>query len=124
MKKLLLVVLGVVLMNSAFADAKLRVNISGATAGNRYFLCVGNNGCVSITAGDRGQVYPLTTDDGVDHIYATDIATLRMSDQALPKSCQVNVKDNQTLTVSGRIVVEGNGNNTGVRIAGLNCHVA
>lgn len=125
MKKLLALVVGLVMMSSAFADnfAKLRVKIGGATNDNRYFLCVGGTGCVSIAAGNKGQVYPI--DSGkIEHVYASDISTLRLSDQELPKSCQIIVKNDQTLTVTGRIVNESKGNNRGVRISDLDCHVA
>lgn len=125
MKKLLLVLVGLAVMNTAFADdfAKLRIKIAGASNDNRYFLCVGTTGCVSIAAGNKGQVYPI--DSGkIEHVFASDISTLRLSDQTLPKSCQVTVNNDQTLTVTGKITSEGNGNNRVVRITGLNCHVA
>lgn len=121
MKKLLVAILSLVLMTSAFADdAKLRMKISGPINNNRYFLCVTGIGCVSILAGDKGKIFPL--DPGtIQKIFTVDASNMSVHQQGLPASCNVNVNDNQTLTVSGTLVQQGNGH---VQISNLHCSVA
>lgn len=121
MKKLLVLIMSLVLMKVAYADdfAKLRIHISGASSDNRYFLCVGTTGCVSIAAGNKGQVYPI--DSGkIEDMYTSDISTLRMYTQSLPASCKVVIKDNQTITVTGRLTKSANNK---IYIEDINCRV-
>lgn len=123
MKKLVAAILGLALLSgTAYADdfAKLRINISNPSADNRYFLCVGTTGCVSIAAGNRGQVYPIDSGKVLD-IYTTDVTTLRMTSQSLPASCRVTVQNDQTMTVSGRIIKTADNK---VVIENLNCRIS
>jgi hypothetical protein len=122
MNKLVLFVITLMFLQSVHADdyAKLRMKISGATNDNRYFMCVGNAGCVSIEAGNKGKVYPMNAGE-INYIYTTNIANLRLYPQALPSSCDVAVKSNQTVTVTGKIKT---GPNNQVYISNLNCKVA
>lgn len=122
MKKLLLVILSVVLIQPVFAAdfAKLRIKLSGALShNNSYFLCIGNVGCVSIKDGVQGKTYPLTAGP-LDYIYTSDVKHLRLSTQALPSSCHIDVNSNQTITVTGQLKV---GPNDHTYIANLNCNV-
>ncbi len=122
MKKLALTVAVLILSQTTFADdiANLRVKISGATADNRYFLCVGSAGCVSIKAGDEGKTYPINP-GSMNYLYTTNVENMRLYTQELPRSCQVAVKENQTVTVTGHIVAS---NDQKVHIENLNCKVA
>lgn len=122
MKKIVLCVLGLMCIQSIFAAdfAKLRIKIQGATSDNRYFLCVGTVGCVSIKAGDKGTLYPMQAGN-IDYIYTTSVAAMRVYPQSLPSSCNVEVKNDQTVTVTGRIVQRSNED---VHIEHLNCHVS
>lgn len=113
MKKLLLVVLSVLLVNNAFADdaATLRVKITTPTKhDNSYFVCLpGGVGCVNMAASNskKGEVLPMST-GAVDKIFTADVANMEMYTQPLPASCHVTVSKDQTLTVSGKLVVRKN----------------
>lgn len=108
-------------MHTAHADdtAKLRMKISGPIKDNRYFLCVSNVGCVSILAAKKGKVFPLDKGD-IGHIFAINATQMRMYPQALPASCNVTVNENQTLTVSGKIIEGPHGS---VKVGNLSCSV-
>lgn len=120
MKKLIIAVLSLMMITTVFADeAKLRMKISGPVNNNRYFLCVSNVGCVSIFSGNKGKVYPLDTGE-ISNIYTVDGSNLSMHTQTLPSSCNVTVKDNQTLTVKGTLVKGTNGK---VVISNMHCSI-
>lgn len=103
MKKLLVLIIGLVCFSSVFADATLRMKIAGPINDNRYFLCVTGVGCVSIFNGNKGHTYPLQAGE-VSRIYTVNASNMSFRLQGMPSSCNVTVKDNQTLTVSGRLV--------------------
>lgn len=121
MKRLLIILLSIALVNPLFAytSAKLRMKIAGPIKDNRYFLCVTNIGCVSILAGNQGKIYPLG-DGHISNIFMINIVNKRMYTQPLPGSCEVSIKNNQTLSVSGKLI-EGS-NNT--RLSNLQCRVS
>jgi hypothetical protein len=122
MKNLLLAVMSIVFIQSVHADdyAKLRIKISGATNDNRYFLCVGNVGCVSIKAGNAGKVYPMQSGD-INYIYTTNVANQQLYTQGLPSSCDFAVKNNQTVTITGKLKT---GPNNKTYLSNLDCKVA
>jgi hypothetical protein len=121
MKKLLIAILSLVFLSSAYAeDAKLRMKIAGPINNNRYFLCVSTVGCVSILNGNRGHQYPLNPGD-VTKIFTVDAGNMSYHQQPLPASCNVKVNDNQTMTVTGHLVANPNGK---VQINNLHCSVA
>ena|SRR3990167_3671286 len=125
MKKLLIAVLSLVLMHSAFADntATLRIKVSGTEAEkqNTYFLCVAEmGGCVSLYAGDHGKTYPMNPGAEVNYMFIANGVTYRMYPHALPDSCHVTLKENQTLTVSGKLVKKSDAD---VHIQDLHCTV-
>lgn len=121
MKKLLMVVLSLFLINSSYAleSAKLRMKISGPIKDNRYFLCVTNVGCVSILNGNRGKAYPLNT-GSVNNIFTVNATNMRMYTQPLPSSCSVSLKGKETLTVTANLV---EGPNKKVHLNNLRCTV-
>lgn len=122
MRKLLCSALGMMFLNSVYANdfANLKIKISGVMPDNKLFLCVGNVGCVSIAAGDKGKVYPMTPGN-IDFVYTTSISNMRLYEQKLPRSCNISVQSNQTLTITGHVV---KGANQQIHINNLNCKVA
>lgn len=122
MRLLAIVILSLLFVQKIHADefAKLRIKIAGTSADNRYFLCVSNIGCISIEAGNHGKTYPLTPGN-LRYIYATNVTNLRLYPQPLPDSCNIDVKSNQTITVSGRMI---KGANDSVYVRDLNCRTA
>ncbi len=130
MKKLIAVMLSILAMQSAFADddlAKMRIKISGPISSNAYYLCVSSSGgCSSIYAGSKGQVFPMEPGK-VSYIFTANIANAKMYPQTLPASCNVAVNKNQTLVVSGKVVVESThkaSETPNVRIDNLHCSLA
>ena len=111
-----------VLFNSAqaFDSAKLRMKIAGPIKDNRYFLCVTNIGCISILNGNKGRSYPLNP-GSISNIYTVNATNMRMHTQPLPQSCNREVKMNQTLLVSGKLI---EGKNNQVYLSGLSCSVS
>lgn len=122
MKKLLVALISLVMMQNAFADdfAKLKIQISGASHENRYFLCVDSHACLSLQAANKGEVFPIDAGN-IGSLYTSDISTLRMYPVALTKSCRVTFKNDQTVTVSGSLTKRANGS---VVIDHLSCKVA
>jgi hypothetical protein len=108
---------------SVFADdadiAKLKIKLSGPVNNNAYYLCVSNNGCSRISAAAKGEIFMMDT-GSVNYIFAANMRNFTMRSQALPESCKVSVAKNQTLTVSGKIVVK----NDSPYIDGLTCKVS
>ncbi len=124
MKKLLSAVLGLIMCHHpAYGSndfANLHIKMAGAK-NNTYFLCVSNvGGCVSIFQADHGRSFPMNAGE-VKHIFVFDARTLHMHTQPLPSSCNVNVDNNQTLTVTGKVVKAANDN---VHVTNLQCSVA
>ena len=122
MKKILIAVLSLTLLNSAFAldTAKLRMKISGAVKDNRYFMYVGSAGCLSVYAAQHGKEFPLDAGT-VKNVEMVNMGNLRGYNQTIPSSCNVTVNKNQTLTVSGKLVT---GRDNKVEIHNLSCSVA
>jgi hypothetical protein len=114
MKKIALVVTFIFgLMFSHFAMAydfdmaKLKINFTGPVNNKAYFLCVSNNGCSRISAAAQGKIYSMDVGN-VSYIFAASMANLKMRSQVLPSSCKVKVSKDQTLTVSGKLIVKDN----------------
>ncbi len=103
----------------AFADdtANIRIRITGAVD-NRYFLCEPNIGCLSIyNAVRKNKTYPIYHSIDMDKLYVTDTADMGLSPQGLPKSCDVTVNTNKTITIYGNLVPS----KTGMRVNNLRC---
>lgn len=103
MKRFLFFLLGIIFIQPVHADdfAKLRMKISGVSQ-NKYYLCLNTVGCVSIHAGNHGTVYPMNA-GSINYIIPVNAANLRLHQQTLPKSCEIDVKPNQTVTITGRL---------------------
>lgn len=109
MKKLLVLLIALVGMQTVFADdtANIKIKINGAVRDNRYFLCLPNVGCLSILAAQKGKVYPIFHPIEMSGIFVTDVSTgYRVSAQGLPSSCDVTVDTNKTITITGSIAVK------------------
>lgn len=119
MKKLLIALFALVCINTAFASdvTDLAIKVSGTTSQNRYFMCIGENGCFSMQDGAQGEVFPINSGD-VQRIFIFDTAERRMNILPLPRTCNITVKDNQTLLVTGRLAKAANGS---VHIDNLKC---
>lgn len=94
-----------ILSSAAFAldTAKLKFDISGVNADNRYFLCFTDIGCLSILASDQGRLYQYVYTLHPYDIYLTDLQVNHAFNQNIPASCNVDVPVNHTLTIHGHI---------------------
>jgi hypothetical protein len=123
MRKLLFILLFLAIP-AAYADetAHLKINISGSTPDNRYFLCLPDVGCLSIDVAAKGKVYQFYNPIPVESIYLLDTANAyRVYPEGLPASCKVTAQPNQTVTISGHIVKNAHSQ---VRLEGLHCSVS
>lgn len=123
MKKLLFLILIFMLnFQSGYAAdaAYIHIKISGASADNRYFLCLANIGCLSIHAAERGKIYPIFHSFKMNEIFITDTdRSFRVYPEGLPPSCNLRVETSQTITIYGSIKKTS----YGVRIHQLRCEV-
>ena len=123
MKKLLIVLIALISMQTAFADdaAKIKIKISGAMGNNRYFLCMPNVGCLSMLAAQRGKVFPIFRPIDMNTFFVADVNNnFHLTPQRLPSSCNGTVKTNQTITISGNITANGEKS----EINGLHCSIS
>ena len=74
---------------------------------------------MSILAGNKGKEYPMENGN-INYIYTTSVATMRLYPQELPSSCDIAVKENQTVTITGHMV---KGKDQKMHINNLNCNV-
>lgn len=116
----LLIALTFIQAGHAADTANIRIKISGAVHDNTYFLCLPNVGCLSIRHGQEGKIYPVTHQVEMDRMFVVNQDTFQLSPQGLPESCKVTVKANQTVTISGTLVV---GHNDVVHVSQLRCSV-
>lgn len=123
MKKILIAVLGLVMMSSVYADdfAKLSIKISAPVKNNSYFLCLYGVGCLNATSGSRGKEFGISPFDmgNITKIVITDSNTMRMYEQPNPDSCNVTVKSDQKLTITGTLQVK----NATPYISNLQCRI-
>ena len=122
MKKLLMLILSIVSIQVAHADdtANIKIKIAGNVNNNNYFLCMPDLGCLSILAAKQGKVYPVMHQVDMNTLFVTDVTTMRVYNQGFPKSCDVSVKTNQTITISGTLAANG----SQVKINQLKCSVS
>ena len=122
MKRLVILLVSLVLINQVFAAdiAKLRVSLEGPIKTNTNFLCSKQTGCVSLYASSKGKVFPIEAGK-IDGLFTMNFANRMIHAESTPASCKVEVKKNQTLTVTGQLVKTTNKN---IYINNLNCSVA
>lgn len=122
-KKVLATLVTIGLMHTAQAEegaANLQIKIAGATPDNNYFLCIGSTGCLSILAGERGKVFPLTAGQMGD-ILTASMQNQQMYVQPMPASCQGEIHSKQNIIISGTLQ---RGANNQVYVQGLTCRVS
>lgn len=123
MKKILTFIALLVMLSPAYAGdaAQLKISIRDAVQTNRYYLCLYGVGCLSIKNGDKGKVFPIMPIDmgNIVKMVITDSDNMQMYTQANVPSCSVKVNTGDKMTISGDLVVTGNG----PVIKGLRCSV-
>ena len=112
MKKFLMLCLSIASILSmqlthATDTANIKIKITGSSNRNIYFLCMPDLGCLSILAAKKGKIFPVTHEVEMNTLFITDTTTMRVHNQGFPKSCDVNVKPNQTITISGTLITQG-----------------
>lgn len=112
MKKIIALMLSVALISPIYAAevAQLKINIKDASRENKYFLCLYGVGCLSIHAGNRGKIFPIVPIDigNMTKMVITDAENMAMYTQPNVDSCNVVLKSNQRLTISGQLVIKNN----------------
>lgn len=126
MKRAICIILGLLCLQTAIASptdtANIRIKLTGAVSDNTYFLCLPNVGCLSILAAQKGKIYSIPGQVQIDGVFVTDVDhNFRVTPEGLPKSCDVTVQPNQTITISGRLNA---GPNQSTLISGLSCTVS
>ena len=120
MKKILTFIALIVMLSPAYADDAAQLKIAVST--NRYYLCLYGIGCLSIKNGSNGKIFPIQPIDmgNIEKMVITDADNnMQMYTQNSVKSCDVQVKAGDKVTISGDLVVTGNG----PVIKGLRCSV-
>jgi hypothetical protein len=122
MKQLAIVMFSLLIINSAEAKntPNLEVKITGADQSNTYFLCVANIGCINMSR-LKEKTLPMTPGH-VNYIFVANAKNLKMYTQTLPARCNVNINENQTLTISGQLIKEENNKNAYIK--NLKCSVS
>jgi len=123
MKKLVCAVITLAVLSSqAFAadTANIKIKINATGNDNTYYLCMPNLGCLSLLAAQRGKVFPSLNPVEMNTMFVTNIHNMRVYNQGLPKSCDVTVKPNQTITIYGSLSTQ----TTNVHVQNLRCVVS
>jgi hypothetical protein len=101
-------------VSSLFAEPKLQLQIENTIKNQNFALCLSNS-CYLLTS------KPVFMDgNDIDSIIMTDTGTLAMYGQTIPASCKLSVKNNQTLTVSGKLIKK----KWSIEVENLQCSVA
>lgn len=121
MKKILIALISLMFMGSTFAydSAKLKLKIAGPIKDNRYYLCISNAGCISMLAANKGKAFHMDAGK-IRNIFAFNMVTTKLYAQPLPSSCDVNLDNQQTVVISGKLV---EGPNKTVYLNNLSCKV-
>jgi len=122
MRKILILLILSACTQMAFAAAQVKIKLSGAINDNRYFLCLPNAGCLSIKAAQKGKIYPFPNEINMGKVFVTDRSNqYRLSPQAIASSCQITVKTDQTVTITGNLAVQ---KDNSIRINQLRCSLS
>lgn len=123
MKKMilsLLLIISSIQLTYALDTANIKIQVAGAFNDNRYFMCIRNVGCLSIRAAKQGKVFPVMRTVEMDNIYIVNLKNNQLYSQGLPASCNIAVKPEQTITISGKL---STGPHESARIDQLQCTV-
>lgn len=97
--------------------AKLRIALEGLSHKQTDLLCISSRGCFSLGAAKSTE---FAIDAGeINGLYMASTTTLKMYPESLPASCNVTVKEGQTLVVSGY----GADSEKGIIISKLKCKI-
>lgn len=120
-KKLICALLATLCLHPVYAanTANIKIKIAGAPS-KGFYLCMPDLGCLSIQAGNRGKVFAMRNNVEMNTLFVTNANTMRVYNQGLPNSCNVTVKQNQTITITGTI----NTQSSNVKVANLRCSVS
>ncbi|HLB42863.1 MAG TPA: hypothetical protein VJN02_08470 [Gammaproteobacteria bacterium] len=124
MKKMIvlsLLILSSIQLAYATDTANIKIKIAGPINDNRYFMCIRNVGCLSIRAAKHGKIFPVARSVEMDNIYLVNLKNNQLYSQGLPNSCNITIKPQQTVTISGKL---SSGPNNSVRINQLNCAIS
>lgn len=124
LKKLLFVLaISAISIQSAFADiTKIKINITDPVKANTYFACIYGVGCLSIKAANQGKVFasdPVDLSNMLKFVIANG-ETMQIYTQPIDSSCTGIAGKNQTLTISGKLVVT----KSGPVVKNLHCNIA
>jgi hypothetical protein len=106
---------------SKIPTANIRLVISGGSHENPYYLCLPGVGCLSIAAGQKGQVFKMMTPFYIDRLYISDIANQRIYSAEAPTSCLRDIALKQTVTIKGNLVTAPK---NALSIENLSCSVS
>ena len=103
----------------AYADEpnlpKLKMKIINTIKGQNFALCLSEN-CYALTTPDQDIALEGAS---ISSIIMANVNNMQMYAQNVPDSCKVTLKENQTLTVTGKLVAK----NTAVLLNNLRCSV-
>lgn len=120
MKKIVCILLALCLQQAFAANtANIKISIAGPSI-KGYYLCMPDLGCLSMMAAKRGKIYPIPNEVEMNTLFVTDAHNMRVYNQGLPGSCNVTVKRNQTITISGTLNKQADK----VKVSGLRCTVS
>lgn len=105
----------------ALADtAHLEATIAGTRQGNTWFLCFPEeSGCFSLHAATQGKRFPLSAGK-LHQAFLLNRHTLRLASVPLPSDCETDLKEGQTLKVTGHIRAD---HQSGAHIDNLHCKI-
>jgi hypothetical protein len=91
-------------------QAQLKIKIANAIQENKYFLCLYGVGCLSIHAGNQGKVFAVNPIDmnNIKKVGIANITSRALSLQPNDASCQIPLQANQSVTITGKLVVKHN----------------
>jgi hypothetical protein len=102
--------------------AKLRLNISGIQRQQPHFLCIYGVGCLNLLSYNLQKTLNIYASDmtNVKKVVIADMKSKRMYFQPLAESCNVTLKENQTITIMGTLI----SNTSNPYIADMHCVIS
>ena len=110
MKKVLAMLLSVLALSPLLASAaSIRIKVAGASNKKSYYLCIPGSGCMELSAGSKGAIFPVNNGDMANlyKIVIADISISKLYTQPITESCNVVIPEGKTMTVYGTLVTSG-----------------
>lgn len=111
-KRIFLLFAACLFMQCAFAmnSAQIHLNIKGSANHGQYYLCLYDIGCLNMSAGLHGKTFQTSHYDlgNILQFVIMDIKTLREHRQPSNNTCDIKLKPNQSLIISGDLVLKKN----------------